>query len=388
MPSPGPLPMLAPAWILALWALFAIALREPLRWLHGRWPLAALLGALGGPLSYAGAERLGACTLNRPVATERACARLGGDRAAAAGARAALGRAMNGIDSLMHTLALGLAASAAIALLAWLAASAARRQHRRQRLVADGRGARPRGRGRDARVRAARRRRAAARRACGRCAWPATSRGATGVTTKTAATARSARATSRTFEWKSAYLVFGLQALLAGIVSLPAGRCRRQPRALELARRRGPRAVSGSASRSRRWPMASWRASRPIPATAAACWPAACGAIRRHPNYFGEFCLWWGFGLVALAAGAWWAMVSPLLMSRVAAAAYPASRCSRRTSACAARRTASTSRAPTRSFRGSRAHERPVLPHAGQRGGLVRLRTRRRPVRLTTTAST
>ena len=65
--EPGPLPMLAPAWILTLWALLAIALREPLRWLHARLPLAALLGALGGPLSYAGAERLGACMLSRPV---------------------------------------------------------------------------------------------------------------------------------------------------------------------------------------------------------------------------------------------------------------------------------------------------------------------------------
>ena len=72
--APGPLPMLAPAWILALWALFAIALREPLRWLHRRLPLAALLGAIGGPLSYAGAERLGACTLNRPVVAELALA--------------------------------------------------------------------------------------------------------------------------------------------------------------------------------------------------------------------------------------------------------------------------------------------------------------------------
>jgi len=65
--APGPLPMLAPAWILALWGLFAIALREPLRWLHRRLPLAALLGAIGGPLSYVGAERLGACTLNLPI---------------------------------------------------------------------------------------------------------------------------------------------------------------------------------------------------------------------------------------------------------------------------------------------------------------------------------
>jgi len=66
--APGPLPMLAPAWILALWALLAITLREPLRWLHRRPALAALLGALGGPLSYAGAERLGACTLAQPRA--------------------------------------------------------------------------------------------------------------------------------------------------------------------------------------------------------------------------------------------------------------------------------------------------------------------------------
>ena len=66
--EPGPLPLLAPAWILALWALLAIALREPLRWLHTRLPLAALFGAVGGPLSYAGAERLGACTLREPTA--------------------------------------------------------------------------------------------------------------------------------------------------------------------------------------------------------------------------------------------------------------------------------------------------------------------------------
>ena len=35
----------------------------------------------------------------------------------------------------------------------------------------------------------------------------------------------------------------------------------------------------------------------------------------RHPNYFGECCVWWGFGLVALSAGAWWALASPVLMT-------------------------------------------------------------------------
>jgi steroid 5-alpha reductase family enzyme len=35
----------------------------------------------------------------------------------------------------------------------------------------------------------------------------------------------------------------------------------------------------------------------------------------RHPNYFGEFCMWWAFYLFALASGGWWSIASPLLMS-------------------------------------------------------------------------
>ncbi|MGE5088156.1 MAG: DUF2878 domain-containing protein [Candidatus Levyibacteriota bacterium] len=67
--APGPLPGWAPAWILGLWALFAVMLREPMRWLHGRPLLAALIGGAGGALSYAAAERLGACALpDRPRA--------------------------------------------------------------------------------------------------------------------------------------------------------------------------------------------------------------------------------------------------------------------------------------------------------------------------------
>jgi steroid 5-alpha reductase family enzyme len=35
----------------------------------------------------------------------------------------------------------------------------------------------------------------------------------------------------------------------------------------------------------------------------------------RHPNYFGDAAVWWGHFLVALAAGAWWTVYSPLLMT-------------------------------------------------------------------------
>lgn len=35
----------------------------------------------------------------------------------------------------------------------------------------------------------------------------------------------------------------------------------------------------------------------------------------RHPNYFGEFCLWWGFYLLAIPAGGWWTVFAPVLMT-------------------------------------------------------------------------
>ena len=42
----------------------------------------------------------------------------------------------------------------------------------------------------------------------------------------------------------------------------------------------------------------------------------------RHPNYFGECCVWWGFYLFALSAGAWWALPGPLLLTWPAAARF------------------------------------------------------------------
>jgi steroid 5-alpha reductase family enzyme len=38
--------------------------------------------------------------------------------------------------------------------------------------------------------------------------------------------------------------------------------------------------------------------------------------LTRHPNYFGDFCVWWGIWLVALTAGGtWWTFIGPAAMS-------------------------------------------------------------------------
>ncbi len=56
-----------PVWILALWAAFASTLNVSLAWMQGRYLIATMFGAAGGPAAYIGAEHLGAVTLNGQV---------------------------------------------------------------------------------------------------------------------------------------------------------------------------------------------------------------------------------------------------------------------------------------------------------------------------------
>ncbi len=38
-------------------------------------------------------------------------------------------------------------------------------------------------------------------------------------------------------------------------------------------------------------------------------------AYTRHPNYFGDACIWWAFYLFALSAGGWWTVYAPVIMT-------------------------------------------------------------------------
>lgn len=116
------------------------------------------------------------------------------------------------------------------------------------------------------------------------------------------------------FAFKSLYLVFGLQAFLAWIISLPllGGIATQSPVGLldgagVLLWLTGLVFEAGGD-----WQLARFKAD---PANRGQVMDRGLWRYTRHPNYFGDFCVWWGFYLIALAGGAWWSILSPLLMS-------------------------------------------------------------------------
>lgn len=59
----------SPLWMAALWLMFSMTLRHSLGWLRGRYLLAALLGAVGGPLAYWAGEQLDAIDITSGIGT-------------------------------------------------------------------------------------------------------------------------------------------------------------------------------------------------------------------------------------------------------------------------------------------------------------------------------
>lgn len=116
------------------------------------------------------------------------------------------------------------------------------------------------------------------------------------------------------FAFKSLYIVFGLQGVLAWIIALPllpAITVATELSALDavaallwlvgLVFEAGgdyqlSRFKKKAANRGRVLDTGLWR-------------------LTRHPNYFGDFCVWWAYYLFAVSAGGWWSIASPILMS-------------------------------------------------------------------------
>jgi steroid 5-alpha reductase family enzyme len=116
------------------------------------------------------------------------------------------------------------------------------------------------------------------------------------------------------FAVKSLYLVFGLQAILAWIISLPLLGAVTSPLALGWLDWAGLAlwSIGFVFEAGGDWQLARFKAD---PANRGKVMDRGFWRYTRHPNYFGDFCVWWGFYLMALSGGAWWSLPGPLLMS-------------------------------------------------------------------------
>lgn len=116
------------------------------------------------------------------------------------------------------------------------------------------------------------------------------------------------------FAWKSLYLVFGLQALLAWLVSAPLAAAIASAAPLSALDYVGA-ALAAFGIAYEAVADAQLARFKSDPASAGRVMDRGLWRYSRHPNYFGEFCVWWGLFLVAGAAGGWWTAFSPVLMS-------------------------------------------------------------------------
>ena len=116
------------------------------------------------------------------------------------------------------------------------------------------------------------------------------------------------------FAFKSLYVVFGLQGILAWIIAMPL---------LPAIMNRGgigPLEIVAAAlwlvgfifEAGGDYQLAKFKGDE---SNKGRVLSTGLWRYTRHPNYFGDFCIWWAFYLFAYAAGGWWTIVSPLLMS-------------------------------------------------------------------------
>ena len=116
------------------------------------------------------------------------------------------------------------------------------------------------------------------------------------------------------FAFKSLYIVFGLQGLLAWVISLPL------LAAISSSSELGLLDVAAALlwlvgfvfEAGGDYQLSRFKAN---PDNKGKVLDSGLWSLTRHPNYFGDFCVWWAYYLFAVAAGGWWSIASPILMS-------------------------------------------------------------------------
>jgi steroid 5-alpha reductase family enzyme len=116
------------------------------------------------------------------------------------------------------------------------------------------------------------------------------------------------------FTWKSLGLIFWFQAVLAWIISIPLWPALTVPvdwgtfDLLAVTVWTVGMIFEGFGD----WQLSRFKAD---PENQGKVMDRGLWQYTRHPNYFGECLIWWGFSLFAMPSGAWWTIVGPLLLT-------------------------------------------------------------------------
>lgn len=118
------------------------------------------------------------------------------------------------------------------------------------------------------------------------------------------------------FWWVSLFTVFLLQGMILWFVSLPlqvAAACHAtDPLGWKDALGVALWGIGLFFETVGDWQLARFKAD---PDSAGQAMDRGLWRFTRHPNYFGDFCVWWGLYVIAAAGGALWTVMSPLLMT-------------------------------------------------------------------------
>jgi steroid 5-alpha reductase family enzyme len=116
--------------------------------------------------------------------------------------------------------------------------------------------------------------------------------------------------------WQSFFQVFLLQGFLLWLISIPllAAQLSAAPGRLIILNwvAGGVWAIGFFFEAVGDWQLARFKAN---PANKGRVLQTGLWRYTRHPNYFGDATQWWAYYLVAVSAGGWWTIFSPIIMT-------------------------------------------------------------------------